>query len=166
MNLKLTTIILSALIVGTSITSGIYFSKNKKAQKELSYLRTSITSLRDELENKEDEITALKEENEEMQEQLQTVQHFDDGNFSNSYSGSGGLAYTGSAVETKIDGEFTGWEGETIFKMMNGSIWQQASYDYTYHYAYMPDVLIYSKSGSYYMRVEGVDEEIRVIRVK
>jgi hypothetical protein len=30
------------------------------------------------------------------------------------------------AIETMIAGEFNGWEGETIFKLDNGQIWQQA----------------------------------------
>jgi len=33
-------------------------------------------------------------------------------------------------METLIDGAFDGWNGETIFKMMNGTIWQQAEYSY------------------------------------
>ena len=60
-------------------------------------------------------------------------------------------------IETQIDGDFEGWEGETIFKMMNGQIWQQSSYDYTYHYAYSPEVLIYEFNGSWIMRVEDLD---------
>jgi hypothetical protein len=43
-------------------------------------------------------------------------------------------------IETRIAGEFEGWEGETIFMMENAQIWQQASYAYTYHYAYRPEV--------------------------
>jgi len=73
---------------------------------------------------------------------------------------------SGSYIETRIDGNFEGWEGETIFKMQNGTIWQQASYAYTYHYAYSPKVFIYSKSGGTYMKVDGVDREIRVKRIK
>jgi hypothetical protein len=69
-------------------------------------------------------------------------------------------------IETKIDGEFEGWDGETIFKLANGQIWQQDSYSYTYHYAYSPDVLIYYISGRYKMRVEGVDDFIYVTRLK
>ena len=30
-----------------------------------------------------------------------------------------------SVIETYIDGDFEGWEGETIWKMDNGQIWQQ-----------------------------------------
>ena len=73
---------------------------------------------------------------------------------------------TPSVIESQIDGEFEGWEGETVFKLMNGQIWQQASYDYTYHYAYMPDVLIYETSGGYKMQVDGVGETIFVTRIR
>jgi hypothetical protein len=53
----------------------------------------------------------------------------------------------GSVIESKVDGDFEGWEGETIIKLLNGQIWQQTEYYYHYHYAYMPDVLVY-RSGS------------------
>ena len=68
-------------------------------------------------------------------------------------------------LNTTIDGDFEGWEGETIFKMMDGSVWQQSSYSYTYHYSYMPDVLIFIKNGAYHMKVEDVDEIIQVERI-
>jgi len=46
-------------------------------------------------------------------------------------------------IDSQIDGEFTGWSGETVFRLMNGQIWQQTSYAYTYHYSFMPKVLIF-----------------------
>jgi uncharacterized protein YodC (DUF2158 family) len=74
---------------------------------------------------------------------------------------------TGSQViESYIDGTFTGWTGDTIFKLRNGQIWQQTSYAYTYHYAYSPAVLIYSTSGGYKMTVTGVSTSIYVKRLK
>ena len=73
---------------------------------------------------------------------------------------------SGSYIETRIDGEFEGWEGETIFKMQNGTIWQQASYAYKYKYAYSPKVLIFGKSDGTYMKVDGINDEIRVRRIK
>ena len=51
-------------------------------------------------------------------------------------------------VESQIDGDFEGWEGETVVKLMNGQIWQQTEYYYHYHYAFMPEVLVY-RSGEY-----------------
>jgi hypothetical protein len=71
-----------------------------------------------------------------------------------------------SVIESQIDGEFNGWEGETIFKLTNGQIWQQASYDYTYEYAYMPEVVIYKAKGVYKMKVEDVEDTIEVVRIK
>jgi hypothetical protein len=73
---------------------------------------------------------------------------------------------TQAVVESRIDGEFTGWEGETIFKLVNGQIWQQSSYAYKYVYKYSPKVLIYKSGVGYKMQVEGVDGTISVTRLK
>jgi len=69
-------------------------------------------------------------------------------------------------IETQINGKFTGWDGDTIFELTNGQIWQQDSYAYTYYYAYRPKVLIYYVGGRYKMTVEGVDGFIYVTRLK
>lgn len=69
-------------------------------------------------------------------------------------------------IESRIDGEFKGWDGETIFKLNNGQIWQQSSYSYTYHYAFNPTVLIYSSGSGYVMKVDGVDRTVNVKRLK
>src|SRR5450830_554482 len=69
-------------------------------------------------------------------------------------------------IETEIDGEFTGWDGDTIFELTNGQIWQQDSYAYTYHYAYRPKVPIYYVGGRYKLTGEGVDGFIYVTRLK
>ncbi|UZD21195.1 hypothetical protein [Algoriphagus halophytocola] len=75
------------------------------------------------------------------------------------------LHLNAQVIETRIDGEFEGWEGETIFKMMNGQIWQQSSYSYMYHYAYSPEVIIYKTSSGFVMKVDGVDETINVVQL-
>lgn len=129
--------------------------------KEIKLLKSQLSSLEDDNEE-------YKEKLDELEDQLADVQHFDeDAVVRRGYSSgsSGNVAFTGNVYQGKIDGEFEGWEGETIFKMMDGSIWQQASYDYTYHYAYMPDVIIFSKGGATYMKVEGVDDVIQVRRL-
>jgi len=69
-------------------------------------------------------------------------------------------------VESHIDGNFEGWSGQTIFRLTNGQIWQQASYAYTYHYAFRPKVMIYPSGGGYIMRVDGVRQTIQVRRLK
>jgi len=69
-------------------------------------------------------------------------------------------------VESQIDGDFSGWDGETIFKLINGQIWQQNSYAYTYSYKYSPKVLIFPSGGGFELQVEGMDQRIKVVRLK
>ena len=76
------------------------------------------------------------------------------------------VADTPSAVESQIDGQFEGWTGETIVKLMNGQIWQQVDYYYRYHYAYMPKVIVYRSAGGHKMKVEGIDKAVGVQRIK
>jgi hypothetical protein len=71
-----------------------------------------------------------------------------------------------TVVESQIDGDFNGWEGETIVKLMNGQIWQQTEYHYEYHYAYMPNVLVYPSGGGYKMKVDGTEDAVGVQRLK
>lgn len=71
-----------------------------------------------------------------------------------------------NVIESQIDGDFEGWEGETIVKLTNGQIWQQNEYHYEYHYAFMPEVLIYRSGGGYKMKVAGTDQAIGVVRLK
>ena len=75
-------------------------------------------------------------------------------------------APSAEVIESQIDGDFSGWEGETIFKLTNGQIWQQAAYAYTYTYKFRPKVLIFRTRGGYEMQVEGMDSRIRVARIK
>jgi hypothetical protein len=70
------------------------------------------------------------------------------------------------AIETTIAGEFEGWSGETIFKLDNGQIWEQAEYDYMYSYQYRPDVTIYLTRSGCRMKIEGEEETILVRRIK
>jgi hypothetical protein len=73
---------------------------------------------------------------------------------------------TPATIESKIEGSFEGWEGETIVKLLNGQIWQQSEYYYHYHYAFMPDVLVYNSGGGYKMKVQGVDRAVGVTRLR
>ena len=73
-----------------------------------------------------------------------------------------GVAPIPSVIETQVDGEFNGWEGETIVKLTNGQVWRQSEYHYFYHYAYRPKVVVYRSGGGYKMQVEGVDQAVGV----
>ncbi|MAM69866.1 MAG: hypothetical protein CMP91_01805 [Gammaproteobacteria bacterium] len=67
-------------------------------------------------------------------------------------------------IESQINGEFSGWEGETEYELTNGQVWKQSSYSYEYTYSYMPEVLIYSAGGGYRMQVEGTSAEVTRIK--
>jgi len=69
---------------------------------------------------------------------------------------------TSGVVESKIDGEFNGWEGETVYKLENGQVWQQSKYKYKYKYKYRPDVLIFKDGTRWKIQVEGLDEIVEV----
>jgi|SRR6516162_774531 hypothetical protein len=70
------------------------------------------------------------------------------------------------AIESTISGEINGWDGETVFKLDNGQILEQAEYSYTYFYAYRPDVTIYHTSSGCRMKVEDESETVLVRRIK
>jgi len=65
-------------------------------------------------------------------------------------------------IESKIEGEFKGWDGETIFNLSNKQTWQQSSPAVLKHQAKGPKVLIYEFKGAWMMRVENVEEVIEV----
>ncbi|MDR5813076.1 hypothetical protein QCE62_05660 [Caballeronia sp. LZ033] len=76
------------------------------------------------------------------------------------------LSLSAFAYEGNIDGEFHGWDGETVYRLADGHIIQQKSYHYHYHYAYSPAVIIFkSRSGELKMQVEGDDDEPIAIEV-
>jgi len=71
-----------------------------------------------------------------------------------------------SVIESKIDGDFEGWDGQTIVKLINGQIWQQSEYFYHYHYSFMPKVLIFRSGIGYKMKVDGIEKAVGVNRLK
>lgn len=72
-----------------------------------------------------------------------------------------------SVIESQVDGDFGGWEGETVIRLTNGQIWIQKDYHYEYHYAFMPEVLIYQSSSSgWKMLVAGTSKAISVERIR
>ena len=64
-------------------------------------------------------------------------------------------------IHSQIDGEWEGWDGETIVKLMDGTVWQQIEYHYEYSYAYMPAVRIENDR----MFVEGMSRGIGVQQI-
>lgn len=41
-------------------------------------------------------------------------------------------------MNSRIDGAWRGWNGSTVVKLINGTVWEQVQYYYRYQYKYRP----------------------------
>lgn len=64
-------------------------------------------------------------------------------------------------MKSRVDGEWTGWSGDTVVKLENGTVWRQEQYYYRYQYKYRPRVEIQGSK----MIVEGMTKAIKVSRI-
>lgn len=64
-------------------------------------------------------------------------------------------------MRSRIDGAWKGWSGDTIVQLVNGSIWRQAEYYYSYQYKYRPEAVV--EGGR--MVVDGMSRAVRVRRI-
>lgn len=64
-------------------------------------------------------------------------------------------------MSLRVDGAWSGWHGETVVRLTDGSYWQQSSYRYEYRYAYRPSVEL--DGGR--MIVEGMTAAVPVRRI-
>jgi hypothetical protein len=67
--------------------------------------------------------------------------------------------------EGNLEGEFQGWDGETVFRFDNGNSWKQAVYRYRYFYKYRPHAKIWEHRGEHLLEVDGDREMLPVRRV-
>ena len=73
-----------------------------------------------------------------------------------------------SDIQSRIVGKFSGWDGQTIFKLENGMIWIQADKDKFYlREVENPAVTISSGMfGSWHLSVDGHDSKCKVKRIQ
>ncbi len=69
-------------------------------------------------------------------------------------------------IESNIDGDFTGWSGDTVFRLADGHVWQQDSYSTLMQNSYRPAVYIYESNKAMKMKVEDVAEVISVKKLR
>ncbi len=71
------------------------------------------------------------------------------------------------AIESHISGSFTGWKKDTEFKLDNGQVWRCIDCSETYYRAENPAVTVKRNFvGSYWLKVEGLNTQARVRRIK
>ncbi|MBY5816419.1 hypothetical protein HFN60_12255 [Rhizobium leguminosarum] len=64
-------------------------------------------------------------------------------------------------MNTQVEDDWSGWDGDTVVKLTDGSIWRQEEYHYEYRDYYRPQVTL---AGNM-MHVEGMSRAIRVRRI-
>lgn len=64
-----------------------------------------------------------------------------------------------------IEDEFEGWDGDTIYKLDDGSHWELTEYTYSYSYSYRPKATIWQDGSRYYLEVAGMlgKKEVRSV---
>jgi hypothetical protein len=68
--------------------------------------------------------------------------------------------------EGAIVSDFKGFEGESVFQFQNGHVWKQTEYKYDYHYAYRPEATVVDGINGPELHVEGMEETVRVRRIR
>ena len=73
-----------------------------------------------------------------------------------------------TTITSNLDGEFSGWDGQTTFELKNGQVWVQADKDkfYTKEISNPAVTIEPAMFGSWRLQVEGFDEECKVKRIQ
>ena len=53
-----------------------------------------------------------------------------------------------------IKNDFDGWDGDTIIKLSNGSVWEQADYQLELKLTLMPKVVIFKIGNKHFAKVD------------
>ena len=69
-------------------------------------------------------------------------------------------------METRMAGDFTGWDGGTVFELANGQVWRQTSFGTLHHYLRSPKVTLVATGSGWRLQVEGVPQSIYVRRIR
>jgi hypothetical protein len=73
-----------------------------------------------------------------------------------------------TTITSTLIGKFSGWDGQTTFKLANGQIWSQDDKDKFYMKEVENPVVVIEPSmfGKWRLHIEGVDEDCRVKRIQ
>lgn len=69
-------------------------------------------------------------------------------------------------MRDRIDGQFTGWDGNTTFHLKSGQVWQQRNGSTWSTQMTDPEVLITRRFMWYYLRVVGTGHSVGVTRLR
>jgi hypothetical protein len=72
-------------------------------------------------------------------------------------------------IVSRLVGNSSGWDGQTVFKLENGMIWAQADKDKLYVGKDIPSPEVTIKKrmfGNWYLSMEGYDSKCKVVRIQ
>lgn len=70
-------------------------------------------------------------------------------------------------IESRLIGAFEGWSKDSLFTLENGQVWRCMQCNEVYHRAESPAVTIRrSFTGVYWIKVEGLNQQAKVRRIK
>lgn len=64
-------------------------------------------------------------------------------------------------MRKQVEDSWEGWDGDTVVRLTDGSVWRQAEYHYEYRYSYRPQVIMDGDT----MYVDGMRRGVRVRRI-
>jgi hypothetical protein len=73
-----------------------------------------------------------------------------------------------TTITSNLAGRFSGWDGQTTFKLKNGQVWVQSDKDKFYTKEILNPVVIIEPAmfGTWRLSIEGFDENCRVKRIQ
>ncbi len=73
-----------------------------------------------------------------------------------------------TTITSNLAGKFSGWDGQTTFKLRNGQVWVQSDKDKFYTKEIQNPVVIIEPAmfGTWRLSIEGFDEDCRVKRIQ
>ena len=69
-------------------------------------------------------------------------------------------------VDSRLDGEFHGFDYGNQYRLENGQIWEQTEYTSRYRFRFNPRVVVIERPTGYLMQVEGIADWIAVRRLR
>ncbi len=73
-----------------------------------------------------------------------------------------GGSSTASTSKLRVQGEFLGWNGQTIFRLSDGTTWQQAKHDVFFYRANDPEVILEQGAGKFFLSLPGTGKKVEV----
>jgi hypothetical protein len=136
-------------------------AKQSSRAKKSSRVRKRLGRNKNQQQEQASDQSTAREEQESSESGNETQSGFGDETISNADSDP-----EPGQITSRIIGEFGGWNGETVFELENGQVWQQSSNGLLIVKLTNPKVTIKKARFSYKLSVEGYNSSVSVRKIK